>query len=186
MQRRTLSALATAATLVLGALPAHAGQRTAPFTVNVRVPGICIGISAQTISFPYDPVVANGTAGSDLYASGTIQMTCLVGTVVDVYMSFSANTVAGQRRLVFGSNALNYWLYPPPSGAPGTACVTSGAPAAQWKNNGTGVPGTDFLRSTPFTGLLSARTFNYCVYLPRGQAVPIGNYVDSITATVNF
>jgi spore coat protein U-like protein len=181
-----LLAIAAAATLTVATSSVHAGQATAPFMVSVRVPGICIGISAQSISFPYDPVVANAAAGTDQYATGRITMTCLVGTVVDVYMSFSGNTVAGQRRLVSGLNALNYSLYPPASGSPGSACNTS-PPAAQWKNNGTGTPGIDFLRSTPFTGFIgSTRTFNYCVYLPRGQNVPVGNYTDSITATVNF
>ena len=183
---RSVAALALGAALPLTALPAHAGSAATNFTITARVSGICVGISASNTTVDYDPLQVNGAAGTDLYGSGTIQMRCLVGTVVDILMSFSVNTVGGQRRLVSGTNALNYALYPPTSGATNAPCNVSAPPSTQWKNTSAGTAGVDFLRTTPFTGLFGVRTFNYCVHVPRGQWVPTGVYTDSIIATVNF
>jgi spore coat protein U-like protein len=177
-------ALAVGATLGLVAINATAGTATAPFTITARVQANCTAVLANNLTVDYDPVLANAAAGADLFGSSTLTMRCTPGTVADITMSFSTNTTAGQRRVQNSGNYLAYTLYVPTTGAPAAACAAT-VPTAQWKDVTTGTAGTDFLRTTAFANA-SVQTFNYCVYMPKGQSGPIGNYTDSVTATVNF
>lgn len=177
-------ALAVGAALGCTALNVNAGTATANFTITARVQANCTSVLANSLTVDYDPIVANAAAGADLYGSSTLTMRCTPGTVADITMSFSTNTNAGQRRVANGTNFLAYTLYVPTSGAPAATCAST-VPTAQWKDVATGTAGTDFLRTTAFANA-SVQTFNYCVYMPRGQSGPIGNYTDNVTATVNF
>jgi spore coat protein U-like protein len=177
-------ALAVGATLGLVAINATAGTAPAPFTITARVQANCTSVLANNLTVDYDPIVANAAAGTDLFGSSTLTMRCTPGTVADITMSFSANTNAGQRRVANGTNFLSYTLYVPNGAAPGATCAAT-VPTAQWKDVTTGTAGTDFLRTTSFANA-SVQTFNYCVYMPKGQSGPIGDYTDSVTATVNF
>jgi spore coat protein U-like protein len=178
-------ALAVGAALGFTALNVNAGTATAAFTITARVQANCTSVLASNLTLDYDPVVANAPGGTDLYGSSTLTMRCTPGTVADITMSFSTNTTAGtQRRVQNSGSFLAYTLYVPTGGAPGAACAAT-VPSTQWKDVNTGTAGTDFLRTTAFANA-SVQTFNYCVYMPRGQSGPIGNYTDSVTATVNF
>ena len=178
-------ALAVGAALSVAAISAQAGTATATFTITARVSAKCINVSANNLLMNYDPLVANATTGADLFGTGTMTMQCTPGTIADITMSFSANTVAGQRKVKNGANTLDYTLYVPSTGAPNATCNTAAAPTAQWKDVTTGTANTDFLRTTAFANA-SAQTFNYCAYMPKGQSAPTGDYTDSLTATINF
>jgi spore coat protein U-like protein len=166
--------IAAIAGLFVAQSPAFAASPNSPqsttFTVKVKVDANCT-ISATDLDFgSYDPVAANKTAPQDV--NTTVTVLCTKGsTGVTVGLNTGAHPAAGNRFMSNGTDTLQYELYSDSAG--GTVWGNSGGGLVTWPafgpiGGGTGVSHTVFGR------------------IPAGQDVSVGNYTDTITATVNF
>jgi spore coat protein U-like protein len=174
MEKISVRVATRAALLVALAIAgaAAAGTATTTFTVTATVNANCT-ISANAISFNYDPVVANAaTAGT---ATGQVSIACTKGSgpTIGLNAGLHGGQVAGvSRALQNGINFLGYDLYQP-AAAPGNGNVWTDIGGANALNAGVSPSKT----ARPFTVNLSA---------PANQDVAVGTYTDTITATVNF
>ena len=158
--------------LALGAASSiDAATATSNLSVTASVSASC-SISTSPVAFgAYDPVSANATA--PLNGTGTVTVTCTNGasTTITLGQGLNANTgstdTAPARRLTDGNtDYLTYSLYQ------NTTRTTV------WGNTaGTGVANTGTGSQTSITvyGAVDA-----------GQNVPVGNYSDTVVATITF
>lgn len=168
------SRLLLAATLMASLDPGYAATDTATFTVTATVSANCT-ISATPVAFgAYEPV-----AGGYVLASGTVLVACTKGaTGLTVGLSNGSNFDGSARNMAgVGSDRLAYSLRQPVSAAPGALCPGFGD-GIEWTN-------TAPLTLTSPSGK-ATRTYNVCGQLAAGQDVSVGNYTDTITATINF
>jgi spore coat protein U domain-containing protein, fimbrial subunit CupE1/2/3/6 len=164
----TVSALAL---LALAAAPkAHAGSATSSFTVSAAVVASCT-ISTTTLAFGnYDPIVANATSPLDV--NGSVTITCTKGSTTTIGLDagqFAANAVGTTRAMmVAGPDYLSYELY------------QDAGRSTLWGNSGVAL-------FTPAAAPnKNPRSFNIYGRIPAGQGSTIGNYTDTVVATVNF
>jgi len=157
---------------VAGARGLFAATATTTFTVTASVAANCT-ITATGISFTYDPVSAN--ASTPASAAGSVTIACTKGSGPSVGLSAGAHAgaVAGvTRAMANGTNMLGYELNQP-AAAPGNGGV--------W---------TDIGGANPLNAGLSpskaSRSYTVSGSIPAAQDVPVGNYSDTVTATVNF
>ena len=174
--------LATAAVVLLLALPPRAGGTTSVFSVTASVSANCT-ISTSAVSFGrYESLLAN--AATPLHAEGTVSIACTKGSAPKITMDLGRNPNGGRRYMALAAggggaaDTLNYELYQPPNPASGTACsfpgtVVWGSSAAQ-----------AFAPSPPLNRAM--RTYSVCGTIPAGQGVSMGSYADTVVATVNF
>lgn len=155
---------ATIALALTVAGPSFAATATGTFAVTATVVKAC-SISATALAFGnYDP-----TVGTPDDATSTISVHCTNGTQYNV--GLNAGTAPGasvtSRKMSAGANVLNYSLY-----------QDSGR-ATNWGNT----VGTDTL-----SGTAAASPASLTVYgrIPSGQNVPVGNFTDTITATITY
>jgi len=157
--------------LALSAAPsAHAGSATSSFTVSAAVVASCT-ISTTTLGFGnYDPIVTNATTPLDV--NGSVTITCTKGSTTTIGLDAgqnSAQAVGTTRAMqVAGPDYLSYELYQDTGrttvwGNSGVALFT---PAAAPNKN--------------------PRSFSIYGRIPAGQGSTIGNYTDTVVATVNF
>lgn len=158
---RFLFAAAVAAA-ALTAAPAHASAgspATTQLTVSAIVAPAC-AVSATSFKIgdlAYDPNAAGVTRGST-----DISFVCTKGTPIAFRIVSSANTTAGQHRLVnAGGEFLTYTL--------------ESAPGTPWADVTTGYSGT---------GLQQTKTV-YAAIDP-GQYKPVDTYADTMTVNVEF
>ncbi|HEY3076397.1 MAG TPA: spore coat U domain-containing protein [Burkholderiales bacterium] len=173
-----MGALAGALATLLGAAAAWAGIGTSSFTARVAVNTNC-NIAAAPVAFgQYDPIGANRAA--DLNAAGLITVTCVKGTAPTIALGAGNYVSAGQRRMknTSAESFLPYELYQPPSAAPSTPC--SFPAMTPWGEAGAEV----FAASAAQSKLM--RTYNVCGTVRAAQNPAIGEYADTIVATVNF
>ena len=125
-------------------------------------------ISNATLNFgAYDPVVAN--AATNLDAQTNISVACTKGsTGVWVGLGLGSNASGSVRRMASAGNLLTYELY------------SNAGRTTVWGN--TSATGMNY---TPVT---SKAATNLVVYgrVPSGQDANVGNYSDSVVATINF
>jgi spore coat protein U-like protein len=150
--------------LAAAAAPGFGATATGTFAVSATVVKACT-ISASALSFgTYDPTAA--TADD---ATTDITVRCTSGTLYNV--GLSAGTATGatvtSRKMSLGANLLNYGLY------------QDAARASNWGNT----IGTDAVSGTA-PG--AATTINVYGRIPAGQLVPVGNFTDTITATITY
>jgi len=158
---------------------AFAGVGTGTLTAQTQVNANCT-ISTSPVAFGnYDPIGANKTA--DLNSIGTITITCVKGTAPTVALGLGNNASGSTRRMlntVNAGNYLQYELYQPTSTAPNASCSFPGATV--WGTGGANLFNTGSAPSK------SPRTYNVCGAVPAGLSPIIGNYQDTVVATVNF
>jgi spore coat protein U-like protein len=160
-----LAVLLCAAAFVPAA--AQAQTATATLTVNASVARNCT-IAAATLSFgAYDPIVANATTNLDGSVSYNIACTRGGAGAVWIGMNLGSNASGSTRRMLGGTEYLNYELY---SEATRTAVwgSTQAAGLVVVPNGRTPVPVTVYGR------------------VVAGQDVAVGSYTDSVTMTINF
>lgn len=168
--RHLLAAVSVCALAASGVLAATA---TTTFTVTASVGANC-SISASGINLgTYDPVSANATTPA--VSTGTVTIACTKGSgpVIGLNGGSNPGAVAGvTRAMANGANRLGYELFQP-AAAPGNGAVWTDIGGANPLNTGVS-PGK------------AARNFTVQAQIPAGQDVAVGNYSDTVTATVNF
>jgi spore coat protein U-like protein len=158
---------AVAATLALSAGSAMAATKTANFNVTAAVAANCF-ISATNLAF------GNYLQeGGNIDASSTLTVRCSSGTPYAVALSAGGSGSTANRAMSDGTNSLRYNLY------------TDALRTTVW-----GATGTDDVDGTG-AGLGASASQSLPVYgrLPdsaANQLVPVGNYSDSITATITY
>jgi spore coat protein U-like protein len=139
-------------------------QATTTFKVSARVDAFCL-ITALDLNFG----IYTGQAGVQRIGSTQMQATCTPGTTYNVGLNEGTTPGAtiNQRKLALGSNTLDYQLY------------SDSARSIIWGNT----PGTDTM-----TGVGNGLAYDFTIYgaIPAGQAVPAGEYADTITVRVYY
>jgi len=154
--------------LVVSALARLKAQTaTASLTVSASVTKNCT-ISTAPVTFgAYDPVAANATAPLD--AIGTVTVACTKGAVAKVGLNSGANAQGTTRRMGQGTaEYLTYEIYKDTTHATiwgDTADTALDIPAAPNRN---------------------PRTFTAYGRIAAAQDAAVGNYTDTVVATVNF
>lgn len=150
---------------LLAAQPAMAQTATTTFPVTATVLKSC-SVSANPLAFG----IYNPTSATPLDATTTLSVLCTVGTSFTV--GLNAGTAVGAtvttRQMSNGANRLNYGLF------------QEAGRTTNWGNTaGTNTPPATTAPVTPTTLTVYGR-------VPASQNVPVGDYTDTITVTVNY
>jgi spore coat protein U-like protein len=155
--------------LMLGMMPwAELGAQSQPatttFRVQARVEAVC-AVTATDLNFG----TYSAQAGTALQGTTLLRATCTPGTTYNVGLNegTSSGATVNQRKMASGANSLNYQLY------------SDSARSIIWGNT----TGTDTVTGTG-TGLTQDHTIYGAV--PAAQAVPAGDYADTITVRVYY
>ncbi len=161
--RLSLIALSIAA----GGLTVYADSATAVIQVSASVRRNCL-ITTQPLAYgAYDPVGTNAT--SPLDATAAIQLTCTKGTTAQIGLDPGANGQGTIRRLTNGATGfMTYELY------------QDSGHSVVWTNTGSGIVDAGAAPDK------NPRPFTVYGRIAGGQDVIVGNYTDSVVATVNF
>lgn len=174
MLKRSLVAVALLSTAALpfgSALAATAGPSN--FTVSATVANNC-SISAANVSFG---TVNAGSAATN--TSSTVTLTCNKGaTVSSVALNNGANASGTQKRMINGTEFLNYNIDVP------TGAAFNGCPAAaagpEWN-------ATNTIVATPlFTTTGGPKQINICASIPANQFPAAGSYTDTVAVTATY
>ena len=167
---KTASSLSVAVLLAIAG-SASAATKTQNFTVSAAVAGNCVIFTNDLAFGPFD-------GATDLTQSATISVRCTSGTPYEVELSPGASGDYNNRTMSDGgtpANTLAYNLY---TDSNHTLVWGDGTTSSTDSEGGTG------------TGLSAAETKTHTVYgelLAAGnEDVPVGNYSDTITATVVY
>jgi spore coat protein U-like protein len=173
---------ASAAALVSVSGNAATGSKPTTFQVSAKVAANCT-INATDMAFgSYDPVGANAVGGAPVGASSDIKVICTRGSSgVTVSLNAGNNASGTTRRLgnVGNTDFLTYTIVDDVgAGNPWTETSTT-------VGSVTTVSGGSVSYSN-FTSLTSGVVHTAKGTLAAGQDVPVGNYADTVTATVWF
>jgi spore coat protein U-like protein len=163
MKRPVLFLLA----LSVVSVPLFAASKSANLDVTASVAANCT-ITTLPVAFgAYDPVAANSV--TDLNGSGTVTVACTKGTAATVDLGVGGNLLGGSRRMGSGSDFLNYALF------------KDAARTQVWGSTMAG-------GSTVAYNSGSKNSFGIPVYgvVPQAQDVTVGNYTDTVLATINY
>lgn len=138
---------------------------TFPFTVSARVPMSCHAYETTDLGFGSIP----GLINADRDATSTLSLTCTGRTAWNVGLDNGLHASGSTRRMRLPAtgNHVVYELYREPSRS------------SRW---GTTI-GTD---TVPGVGNGSEQYLTVYGRVPAGQAVPAGNYSDTITVTITY
>jgi spore coat protein U-like protein len=182
---KKLALIAAAAALAGSIAPALAQTATSTLSVTASVAQRC-AISTTPVAFgSYDPVSTHSAAGANLNGTGTVSVTCTKNsTGVTIWLGLGANASGSTRRMadpVPIADFLTYELYHASATTPAAACTFPGTQV--W-----GTAGAAIFTPTDVAGwgANSAKTFNVCGTVTKGQDVGADSYSDSVLATVNF
>jgi spore coat protein U-like protein len=140
---------------------------TSSLTVTASVSKNCTITTAPVNFGPYDTVAANATAPLD--GIGTITVTCTKGAPAKVGLNAGANAEGTTRRMSQGAaEYLNYEVY------------KDSGHATVWGDT------ADTALEIPAAPNRNPRTFTAYGRVPAGQDATVGNYTDTVVATVNF
>jgi spore coat protein U-like protein len=146
---------------------AQAATATANLSVTARVVQQCTISAPTTLAFgDYDPVSVNAAVPLD--ASTTISVACTRGSSgVWVGLGLGANASGTTRRMAAGTERLNYEVF------------SDAGRSTVWGNtSGTGVNYVPTSRA-PFALTVYGR-------VAAGQDAAVGDYTDTVIATINF
>jgi spore coat protein U-like protein len=136
-----------------------------PASLGINLNGVApgCGISANPLNF-------GSYTGSVLQATTTLQVGCTGGDAYSVSLNAGSgsNATVTTRKMMLGTNTLNYLLY------------TSNTYATVW---GDGTSGTS---TVPGTGTGTVRSLTVYGQIPAGQSPPAGTYTDTIIATLTY
>jgi spore coat protein U-like protein len=161
------------ACLLAGApVVAQAGTSTAVLSVSIVITASCT-INPATLTFA--PTPGTSLVTTAVNGSSTVLVTCTSGSPYSIAMDNGSNASGSQRRMISGSNFLNYNLYVDPahtlpwSTATGAGtCTTTGN---CYLGTGNGSPQSiDIYGVVPVTA----------------TAPPSGTYTDTVTMTITF
>lgn len=152
-----------------------AASSTSNLAVTATVSATC-SISTTAVSFgQYDLTAASGT---ELKATGTLQLSCTQGSVVtNITLGTGANasTVTGfDRAMASGSSKIGYDLYRPVSTMENAACSYT----TKWNESSTFA-----LEAAPTN---ASRTYNVCGRTLHGQSALPGSYTDNVVVTIFY
>lgn len=140
---------------------------SANLTVTASVSKNCTITTAPVNFGAYDPVSANATAPLD--SIGTVTVTCTKGAPAKIGLNTGSNAQGTTRRMAGGTAAfLNYELY-----------QDSGR-ATVWGDT------ADTALDVPAAPNRNPRSFSVYGRVVAAQDAPVGNYTDTVVATVNF
>lgn len=145
----------------------EAQTATASLTVTASVTKNCT-ITAAPVNFgAYDPIAANATAPLDSF--GIISVTCTKGATANVGLNAGSNSQGLTRRMTQGTaQYLTYELY------------KDSTFATVWGNT------TDTDLDVTAAPNRNPRNFNVYGRILAAQDATVGNYTDTVVATVNF
>lgn len=155
--------------LVLGVLPwagLYAQQQTAQttFRVSASVQAVC-EVTATDLSFG----TYTSQSATDLQGTTLLRATCTPGSSYNVGLNegTSPGATVNQRKMVSGTQALNYQLY------------RESSRTSIWGNT----TGTDTV-----TGVGTGLAVDHTVFgsVPAKQVIPAGEYSDTITVRIYF
>jgi len=155
--------------LMLGLIPlaelhAQSQSVSTTFRVSARVEAVC-EVTASDLSF--GTYTAQG--GTPLQGTTLLRATCTPGSSYNVGLNegTSPGATVNQRKMVSGTQALNYQLY------------SDSARSKIWGNT----TGTDTV-----TGVGTGLAQDHTVFggVPAAQVVPAGDYQDTITVRVYY
>jgi spore coat protein U-like protein len=169
MNRRIAAKPRMAVLLVLGMLPwvelaAQQQTATTTFRVQAKVQAVC-EVTATDLNF------GNYTsqAGTPLQGTTLLRATCTPNSSYNIGLNegTSPGATVNQRKMVSGSNALNYQLY------------SDASRATIWGNT----TGTDTV-----TGVGTGLAVDHTVFgaVPAAQVIPAGDYADTITVRIYY
>ena len=144
----------------------EAQTATASLTVSASDSKNCT-ISTAPVNFgAYDPIAANATAPLD--GIGTVTVTCTKGAAAKIDLNAGTNAQGATRRMSStATEFLTYELY------------SDAAHTVIW---GEGTNGFDI----PAAPNRNPRTFTAYGRVAAAQDATVGNYTDTVVATVNF
>jgi spore coat protein U-like protein len=166
--RRILTSLAAlSACLTVSHHALSAQSATASLQVTANVTKNCT-ISTAPINFgAYDPVAGNATAPLD--GIGTLTVTCTKGAVAKVGLNAGSSAQGTTRRMTQGTaEYLTYEIY------------KDAAHANIWGDT------ADTALDIPAAPNRNPRTFTAYGRVAAAQDAAVGNYTDTVVATVNF
>jgi spore coat protein U-like protein len=168
--RRILIVLAGVAVVSAAAdsrLSGQSASATASLSVSATVSKNCTITTAPVAFGAYDSVTANATAPLD--GVGTVIVTCTKGSPAKVGLNPGGNAQGTTRRMLGGAaEYLTYELY------------QDSAHAIVWGDTAT--TGLDI----PAAPSQAPRNFSVYGRVPPTQTAAVGNYTDTVVATVNF
>jgi spore coat protein U-like protein len=166
--RRILYVLAGLAVVSIAAENRLSGQQSSTsLAVSATVSKNCTITTAPVNFGIYDPVAANATAALD--GIGSVTVTCTKGAAAKVGLNPGANPLGTTRQMTGGAAAfLTYELY------------KDSSHATVWGNT------TDTALDVPAAPNRNPQTFPVYGRVAGGQDATVGNYTDTVVATVNF
>jgi spore coat protein U-like protein len=148
-------------------LSGQSASATASLSISATVSKNCTITTAPVAFGAYDSVTANAAAPLD--GVGTVVVTCTKGSPAKVGLGVGANAQGTTRRMGPGPNDyLTYELY------------QDSAHAIVWGD--TAATALDI----PVAPSQAPRSFSVYGRVPPTQTVAVGNYTDTVVATVNF
>jgi spore coat protein U-like protein len=164
---RLFPIVAGIALVAISAARLSAQTATASLTVSASVTKNCT-ISTTPVNFgAYDPVAANATAPLD--GIGTIVVACTKGAVAKVGLNPGSNAEGTSRRMTQGaSEYLAYEIF------------KDTTHSTVWGDS------LDTALDIPAAPNRNPRTFTAYGRIAAAQDATVGNYTDTVVATVNF
>ena len=187
LSRRTLY-LCAFAFICTASSVANAGLALTTLNVTASVRSNCT-ISTTPVAFGnYDSIGAN--AKNALEKNGTVTVTCTKNIRSDnFWIALGKGQNFNKTPAMKGKNSgelLYYSLYQPSSNKPGAACSSPYSRQVVWGNGRPGPGSYGNAMKLTSSSNKAPRTYNICGSIPGGQDVSVGDYSDTVIATVNF
>lgn len=147
--------------------------RTCSITIQATVTPECVAPDAALAFGNYDPVTVNATIASPLDATTNLVYNCTKGVAATIGLDNGANFSAGTRRMSGPSaNFMDYDIF-----------INAGRSTRWTTLVGGTVSATSTSKNTPLGGATGIPAYGR---IPGAQDIVTGNYIDAVTATVNY